>query len=100
MGARFPRLSVLVLHLGRILPLDTCHVAGHRARVTGRRLLKRYLKETKQKVADLSRASGLDDGFLSRIVRGTRRPGLDNAAKLEEVTGGMVPATSWLKRTG
>lgn len=61
--------------------------------MTGPALLRRYLRETKQKPADLSRATGIDEGAISRWLRGERRPGLDNADLLEQHTG--VPAKAW-----
>lgn len=54
------------------------------------------MKERGWKVADLSRATGLDDGHLSRIVRGERRAGLEASHKIAEATDGEVPVLLWL----
>ena len=66
--------------------------------VTGHELLRRWLETRGWTVADLSRATGLDDGHLSRIVSGSRRAGLLAAHKISEATGGKVPVPSWLER--
>lgn len=58
-------------------------------------LLSRYLRDTKQKPADFARATGLDEGRLSRLLRGIRRPDIDNATLIEKATDSAVPATSW-----
>lgn len=58
-------------------------------------LLQRYLRDAKQKPADFARATGLDEGRLSRLLRGIRRPDIDNATLIERATDGAVPATSW-----
>jgi transcriptional regulator with XRE-family HTH domain len=36
---------------------------------------------------------GLTDSYLSQILSGRRRPGLDAAVRIESVTG--IPAVSW-----
>jgi transcriptional regulator with XRE-family HTH domain len=64
--------------------------------VNGRILLRRYLKDTRQNVADLSNLSGFNDAMIYRWLHGQRRPGIDSAAKLETVTNGKVPANSWV----
>lgn len=65
--------------------------------VTGPKLLRKYLETTGQTQVDLARVTRLDQGMISRWVRGDRRPGLDNAELLERLTGGAVPATAWMK---
>ena len=39
---------------------------------------------------------GIDGGYLSRIEAGKDTPGLRVAVKIERVTGGAVPAISWI----
>jgi len=61
----------------------------------GPRLLKRYLTETQQRAADLSRAARVDQAQLSRWLSGQGRPDIDSAARLERATGGKVPILAW-----
>lgn len=61
------------------------------------KLLRRCMKARGWKIADLSRATGLDDGHLSRIVRGERRAGLEASHKIAEATDGEVPVPLWLE---
>lgn len=66
----------------------------------GATLLRRYLKASGQRAADLSRAANIDKGLLSRWLRDERKPGLSHAYELERITDGAVPAASWVKRNG
>lgn len=66
--------------------------------MTGRQLLKRYMKDAKLRAADVVRAAGFDDGLFSRWLSGDRNPGLRSAAKIERVTGGAVPVSAWVSK--
>lgn len=65
--------------------------------MTGRKLLRRYLKDEKKRSADLVRELPVDDGLFSRWLSGTRTPSLRYALRIEQVTGGKVPAATWVK---
>lgn len=61
----------------------------------GPALLTKYLRDTQQRPADFAGATGLSEGWLSRILRGIRKPDIDNATLIERATDNAVPATSW-----
>lgn len=63
--------------------------------MTGPALLKRYLRDTKQRPAEFARTHGLDEGRLSRLLRKMGKPDIENATLIERVTEGAVPAISW-----
>lgn len=56
--------------------------------------LTAYLKDERQ--ADLAAAVGCKQATISRYAAGTRFPGRDIAAKIDEATGGKVPLAIWI----
>lgn len=62
----------------------------------GRKLLTRFLSDTRQSSADLCRAGGFSTGLFARWLSGDRTPSLRHAFTLERVTAGRVPASSWI----
>jgi transcriptional regulator with XRE-family HTH domain len=58
--------------------------------------LHTYLAETGTTQSDLAGRVGVSKGYMSEIVGGQKRPGLDVAFAIERETGGMVPAACWV----
>lgn len=48
--------------------------------------------------AELARQLGVVPPYVSLMAAGERRPGLDLAFLLEDISKGAVPARSWYKR--
>lgn len=46
--------------------------------------------------ADWARQLEISPAYLSMLVAGKKRPSLSLAAKIEDVTGGAVTASSWM----
>lgn len=59
----------------------------------GRERLAAYLRRSRLKQNELADMVGVSAPYLSQIVRGRRKPGLDMALRIEQVTG--VPVDSW-----
>lgn len=55
-----------------------------------------YLKEEGTSQRAFAEMIGADPSVVSRFIARTARPGLDLAVKIEDVTGGAVPARSWV----
>ncbi|MCR9236181.1 MAG: helix-turn-helix domain-containing protein [Alphaproteobacteria bacterium] len=45
---------------------------------------------------DVSRQLGVSQAYLSQLLSGQRRPSLELAVRIEQMTGGTVPASSWV----
>ena len=60
--------------------------------------LKRWLRDTKTTQLTLSKKTGIDQALLSKYARGKWRPGLQNAKRIEDATGGAVTMGSWLPK--
>lgn len=60
--------------------------------------LARYLDSRHETQADFAARVGVTGPIVSMWVTGERRPNVDNAFAIERATGGVVPATAWLKR--
>ncbi|RID91527.1 hypothetical protein D2N39_12550 [Gemmobacter lutimaris] len=58
--------------------------------------LRTYLTQTKTKQAVLAKLVGVSCGYMSELVKGDKTPGLELAVKIEDATGGAVPARSWV----
>lgn len=89
--------------LGKACQVRSCEVT--RVRVTtqamlhGSELLKRHLDKRNERPAELSRRGGIPESAISRYLRGITTPGLAHAFTLEDLTGGKVPARSWVAKT-
>lgn len=60
-----------------------------------RDLLQAWLKASDISAAELARKLEYDPSNMSKLLKGTIRPTLDMAFKIEGVTGGAVPAAAW-----
>ena len=58
-----------------------------------------YILDSGQNRAAWADRLGVSRGFLSDLLNGKRRPGLDLAARIERETGGAVKAVSWVAET-
>lgn len=58
--------------------------------------LRTYLASTNTRQKDLARSLGVSVGYMSELVNGDKTPGLDLAVRIEDATGGQVPARSWV----
>jgi len=45
---------------------------------------------------DVAQKLGVSQAYLSQLLSGQRRPSLELAVHIEQMTGGAVPATSWV----
>ena len=59
-------------------------------------MLKQYLQSTGERQTDFARRAQISQGFLSQLLAKRRTPSLDVAVRIERLTGGAVPAESWL----
>ena len=51
-----------------------------------------------QKHGEFAQKLGISGPYLSQILSGVRRPGLDLAIKIERETDGKVPVYTWAKQ--
>lgn len=63
---------------------------------SGRERLAAYRDRSRLKQTELATLLGMTDSYLSQVLSGRRRPGLDTALRIEEQTG--VPVESWGER--
>lgn len=56
--------------------------------------MDRRFPNSDRKARETAALFGWDETFISKLVRGERRPGLENAVQIERTTG--IPAESWL----
>lgn len=61
---------------------------------SGRERLRDWLGRSKVNQREAAELLGFTEVFLSQILNGVRRPGLENAVRIEDVTG--IAAESWL----
>lgn len=61
---------------------------------SGRERLRDWIDRSKVNQREAAAILGMSDVFLSQILNGVRTPGLDNAVKIEQVTG--ISVESWL----
>ena len=57
--------------------------------------LSRWLEREAITRAEFARRCEYDPSNLTKLLRGTVRPSLDVAARIERLTEGAVPATGW-----
>ncbi len=60
----------------------------------GRDRLRDWIERSRLKQYEAAAVLGMSDVFLSQILNGVRTPALENAVKIERVTG--VSVESWL----
>jgi transcriptional regulator with XRE-family HTH domain len=60
----------------------------------GTRLAK-YIRNTGLTQLEFARQYGFPPPMVCQWMSGSRRPGLKNALRLAEITGGQVPAAYW-----
>lgn len=58
--------------------------------------LRTFLVQTRTKQAELAKRVGVSCGYMSELVKGDKTPGLELAVRIEDATGGAVPARSWV----
>lgn len=59
--------------------------------------LRTYADTFDGRQRDLADALGISQPHLSLLLAGRKRPSLDLAVRIEQVTKGAVPATSWVE---
>ncbi len=58
--------------------------------------LRAYLAQNNIRQSALAETLGVSNGYMSQIINGDKRPSLDLAVKIEDVTDGAVTARSWV----
>ncbi len=61
---------------------------------SGRERLKAWIERSKMNQSEAAVVLGVHEVVLSQWLTGARKPGLDNAHRIEEVTG--IATQSWL----
>jgi len=61
------------------------------------RMLADLISQSGERQAVWAQRLGIDEGHLSRLLAGKKRPSLVLAARIERLTGGAVPAASWVE---
>jgi transcriptional regulator with XRE-family HTH domain len=59
--------------------------------------LQRFFETSGIRQSALADKLGVSRGYMSELVGGTKRPGLELAFQIEVATGGAVPARTWLR---
>ncbi len=59
--------------------------------------LKTYLEKKQERQADFASRAETTPATISRLVKGTLRPALDLAHRIERETKGAVPTEIWLR---
>lgn len=60
---------------------------------------KAHLKTLKKPQAYVANRFGISQGYLNLLASGKRTPGLKLALRIESVTQGAVPVSSWAEPT-
>ena len=55
-----------------------------------------YVKAVATSRSDLAKEMGISRPYLSLILTGRRRPSLELAIRIERLTDGAVPVSSWI----
>lgn len=61
--------------------------------------LKDWLKQNRYTVTAAAKEIGVGRQFLSDIINGRNRPGLDVAVKIEEFTSGAISPKLWMSKS-
>lgn len=56
-----------------------------------------YVVATRSRQSDLAKRLGISQPHLSQILASKRKPSLELAVRIEKLTGGAVPAGSWVE---
>lgn len=62
-------------------------------------MLREYIERRNVDRREFAATLGISRGFLSLLESGKRSPGLDLAVRIERMTAGAVPASSWVAET-
>lgn len=57
-----------------------------------------YAAAFEGKQLDLANILGISRPYMSLLVAGKKRPSLELAVRIEQVTGGAVPVVSWVEQ--
>jgi plasmid maintenance system antidote protein VapI len=60
---------------------------------TGRERLAKYITRSRQKQYEVAGDLRITESYLSQVLSGRRRPGLDIAVRIETLTG--IPVSAW-----
>lgn len=59
----------------------------------GRERLSKYIERSRQKQYEVAADLRITESYLSQVLSGRRRPGLDIAVRIETLTG--IPVSAW-----
>ena len=104
MGSRIKRLATsVILSIFPVLVnipqkgLPRPVVADTTSPMDPHHILKDWLSEAGMTASELARRCEYDRSNMDKILKGTNRPSLALAFRLEQATDGKVPASSWIK---
>lgn len=63
----------------------------------GAQLFRDWMQREKLSQREVAQSLGWDSTYVSAIVNGRRRPQLNNAFKIQELTKSNVPVDSWIQ---
>ena len=66
--------------------------------MTTNQRLQKWLEAAKMTQAEMARRVDYDRSNFYRVLQGTIRPSLNLAARIEDVTGGAIPAIDWAEQ--
>ncbi|MBR9766142.1 MAG: helix-turn-helix transcriptional regulator [Rhodobacteraceae bacterium] len=58
--------------------------------------LAEFIEASKETQAAIAAKLRISKAYMSDLVNDNRRPGLELAVRIERLTGGKVPASSWI----
>lgn len=99
-----PRLGILTIgsapagFIGYHVPVDKMSVDMPQvgAMADPVRLLRAFLKKSGMSQAAFAAAAKVPQSVISRALSNRRTPGLTSAFRIEDATGGAVPAKAWV----
>ena len=59
--------------------------------------LSEYIASKGMTRSEFAKTVGISAPYLSEILSGAKRPSLNLAFRIEEITGGEVPASGWVE---
>jgi transcriptional regulator with XRE-family HTH domain len=59
-------------------------------------VLRKWRKSTRRPLRDVAAIIGVSEVTISDWERGKKRPRVEHASLIERLTGGEIPAASWL----
>lgn len=60
--------------------------------------LVQYLSHTGINAAEMARRAKMTRGGISRLLKGTRAPSVETAARIHQATDGMVTFADWMRK--